>query len=157
MADSIQEQLMNQMVAQLSLITTANGYSNTIASVQRWNQGGVETIAVPTLVLKEGECTAELSQSVFPSIKRRLTVEVIIIALQDEADSRSGGEIINGLVADVELAIAANRTWNGLAIMSDPPTYFEAELDAVMPHLAKGMRFEVVYEHLRHNPYEQAS
>lgn len=156
MADSVQEQIVKKIVAALGQITTANGYSNTIASVQRYHLSGVETAVVPTIVVKEGECAAELGQSVYPSVRRRMELVIVPITRHDEvADPRSGGEILNSLVADVERCVAMNRTWDGLALQTDPPNYLETELEAVEPHLSKGVRFEVVYEHIRTNPYVQ--
>jgi len=154
--DSVQEQIVKKIVAKLALITTANGYSNTIASVQRHNLDGVETVNVPTLLVKEGECTAELGRSVAPSVMRRQEMFVVIITTQDPLDARSGGEILNSLIADVERCLSQHRTWDGLAITTDPPDYFETELDATMPHLTKGLRCSVQYEHFRNDPYGQA-
>ena len=157
MADSVQEQIVKKIVAALSRITTANGYSNTILSVQRYNLSGVETSVVPTIVVKEGECTVELDGSIYPSIRRRMELVIIPITRHDEvADPRSSGEILNSLVADVERCVATNRTWDGLATQTDPPHYLETELDASEPHLSKGVRFEVSYEHVRTDPYAQA-
>lgn len=148
---------MKKIVTALSQITIANGYSNTIASVQRYHLSGVETAVVPTIVVKEGECTVELGQSVYPSVRRRMEVVLVPITRHDEvADPRSGGEILNSLVADIERCVATNRTWDGFAIQTDPPNYLETELEAVEPHLSKGVRFEVIYEHVRTDPYVQA-
>jgi hypothetical protein len=156
MADSVQEAIVKKITAALGQITTANGYSNTIASVQRYHLSGVETAVVPTIVVKEGECVVELGQSVHPSVRRRMEVVLVPITRHDEdADPRSGGEILNSLVADIERCVATNRTWDGLAIQTDPPNYLETELEAVEPHLSKGLRFEVLYEHVRTDPYVQ--
>jgi hypothetical protein len=156
MADSIQEQIIKQIAARLAEITVAAGYANTIKSVQRHQLTGIETSDVPTLVIQEGDSTADLSKSVFPSIFRRMEVFIIIVTTQDPADSRSGGEILNSLVADVERCVAVNRRWNELARDTEPPMYLTTDLDAVLPHLSKGLRFEVLYEHVRNDPYAQA-
>jgi hypothetical protein len=155
--DSIQEQIVKKIVAALALITTANGYDNTIASVQRINIGGVETSALPTLLVMEGECTPELGKSSAPSLQRRMELAVIAITTQDEAaqPTITGGEILNSLIADIEQCVAQHRTWDGMAMTTDPPMYFDAAFDAITPHLSKGLRFEVVYTHLRNNPYAQ--
>lgn len=158
MADSIQERIVKKIVAALGTITVANGYSNTIGSVQRYHASGVRiNVAVPAILVKEGECSVELALSVYPSIQRRMQVEVTPFTSHDEvADTRSGAEILNSLVADVERCVATNRTWDGLAIQTDPPQYFETELNAEEPYLSKGLQFDVVYQHLRTDPYAQA-
>lgn len=146
MADSIQEQIIKAIAVALG----------NVAPVQRLQQGGVDLSVVPTILVKEGECSVDLSKSVFPRIRRRMEVMAVVITRQDEVtDTRSGGEILNGLTADIEVRLAMDRTWGGLAIMTDAPSYLEVEMDAVTPHLARGLRFEVTYEHNRLDPYLQ--
>lgn len=156
MADSIQEQIVKKIAQALGEITTANGYANTIQSVQRHQQSGMDLATVPTVLIREGECLADLTKSAYPKVLRRLELMAVIVTRQDEVnDARSGGELLNSLVADVERRLGASPTWDGLAIMTDPPSYLEVEVDATSPHLARGMRFETVYEHLRTDPYAQ--
>lgn len=156
MADSVQESIVKKIVAALATITTANGYSNTIASVQRFMLSGIDLITVPTILVKEGECSVEKELSAYPYIRRRMELVLVPITRHDEvADTRSSAEILNSLVADVEQCIIADRTCGGLAIQTDPPSYLETELEANEPHLSKALRFEVVYEHVHNNPYSQ--
>lgn len=151
---------MKKITAALAQITTANGYSNTIASVQRLNQDGVDLASVPTILVKEGECVVELGQSIAPNVRRRMEVMAVVVTRQDETptslDTRSGGEQVNSLIADMERVLANNRTWDGLAIQTDPPSYLEVDMEASTPHLARAVRFEVLYEHLRVDPYVQS-
>jgi hypothetical protein len=160
MPDSVQESIVKKIVAALGQITTASGYSNTVASVQRLNQEGVDLAVVPTILVKEGDCTVELGASIYPNVRRRMELMAVVVTRQDEsatsADLRSGGEIVNSLVADMEKVLANNRTWDGLAIQTDPPSYLEVEIEASTPHLARAVRVEVIYEHLRVDPYQQS-
>lgn len=160
MPDSIQEQIVKNVVNALGRISTVNGYANTIALTQRLNQSGVDLAAVPTLLVKEGECTVESGASSYPNVRRRMELFVVIVTRQDETptstDTRDGGAILNSLVADVETVLANNRTWDGLAIQTDPPSYIEVDMDATTPHLARGVRCEILYEHVRTNPYSQS-
>jgi hypothetical protein len=157
--DSVQEQIVKKIVALLAQISTANGFDNTIASVQRLNQEGVDLAVVPTILVKEGDCTVDMGQSIYPMVRRRMELLAVAVTRQDETatstDTRSGGEQVNSLVADIEKVIGNNRTWDGLAIQTDPPSYLEVEMDAVTPHLARAVRFEVLYEHIRTDPYSQ--
>jgi len=159
MADSIQEQIMEKIVSALAEVTTTNGYANTVQSVQRHNQSGVNLSTVPTVLVKESDCLAELDKSSHQRVRRRLEWFAVAITRQDETststDTRSGAEQLNSLVADIEQRVAASRSWDGLAIMTDPPDYLEVEIDAVTPHLARGLRFSTVYEHTRNDPYSQ--
>lgn len=154
--DSIQEQIIKKVADALNGITIANGYQNTINSVQRYRASGVDLANMPTILVKEGDCAPELAKSAYPHIQRRMELFVVVCVSHDEAaDSRSGGEILNSLVADIETALSANQTWDGLAILTMPPEYLTIEIEAVTPHLARGLRFEILYEHVRSNPWTQ--
>lgn len=157
MADSITEQIMKKAAQALSEITVANGYANTIASVQRHQQSGVDLATTPTILIREGDAEVDLFKSVlYPTIRRTLEWYAVVITRQDEInDPRSGAEILNSLVADIDKRVAASGNWDGLAIMTDPPAYLEVEVDATSPHLARGLRFTTSYEHRRDNPYAQ--
>lgn len=146
MADSIQEQIVKKIALALS----------PIALVQRLQQDGVDLATVPTILLKEGDCSVDRGESVYPNIRRRMELFAVAIARQDIAgDTRSGGEILNDLVAQIEGALQVGRRWDGLAIDTESPNYLHVELDSVTPHLSYGMQFAVVYEHLRNDPYSQ--
>lgn len=159
MAVSIQEQIIVQIALALARIQPANGYENAVASVQRYNQSGVDLSVLPTLLIKEGDVSVELGQSIAPNVRRRMELFVVAMTQQDETasstDTRDGATMLNSLVADIEKVLANNRTWNALAIQTDPPSYLDVEVDAVTPHLARAVRFEVLYEHLRIDPYSQ--
>jgi len=159
MSGSIQEQIVQKIATALSGITVARGFANTIGVVQRLNQSGVDLAVVPTILVKEGEVSIEVGQSAAPNVRRRMELWAVAITRQDETsastDARSGGEQLNSLVADIEKVLQNNRTWDGLAIQTDSPSYVEVEMDAVTPHLARAVRFEVVYQHLRIDPYSQ--
>ena len=159
MADSIQEQIVKKIVVACASITVANGYANTIASVQRHNQSGIDLATLPTILVKEGECSYDLMKSASPRIRRRMELFLVVATQQDETpdstDTRSGGEMLNSLVADIEQRLGASQNWDGLALMTDPPSYLEIDIDAVTPHMGRGLRVEVSYEHVRNNPYSQ--
>jgi hypothetical protein len=159
MADSVQEQIVKKIVAALAMITTVKGFDNTVQSIQRLNQSGVDLADPPIILVKEDDCNAEIAESIYPNIRRRMGIFAVAITRQDESststDLRSGGEILNSLVADMEKVISNNRTWDGLAMQTDPPSYLEVEMDATVPHLARAVRFEVTYQHLRTDPYRQ--
>src|SRR3954466_2273835 len=140
--DSIQEQIVKKIVTALT----------PIAAVQRLHQDGLDLATVPTILLKEGDVTVE--EVSYPNVHRKMELFAVAIARQ-VGDTPSGGEILNGLVAQIEEALQQNRTWDGLAIQTEPPSYLSVELDATTPHLSVGMRFEVSYQHLRVDPYHQ--
>lgn len=154
--DSIQEQILKTISAALATISVANGYENEISSVQRFRASGIDLSTMPTILVKEGDCFPELEKSAAPRIRRRMELFLVVCVRHDEAaDPRSGGEILNAFVSDIERCLASNQRWDGLALMTDPPTYLEMEVDAETPHLARGLRVEIVYEHIRADPRTQ--
>ncbi len=156
MADSIQERIIKKIALAIGEVTTTNGYANTIASVQRHNMLGMDLATVPAVLIREGNCSVDLEKSPYPNVRRRMELFLVIAHRQDEVnDARSGGEILNSLVADIEKRLGASQNWDGLAISTTPPEYLEIEIDAVNPHLTRGMRIETVYQHVRMDPYSQ--
>ena len=157
MADSIQEQIIKKLTVALAGITVANGYENTIKTVQRYKASGVDlATTMPTILVREGDCTPEPSVSPFGQVRRTQQVYLIICVSHDElTDVRSGGEILNSFTADIEKRLGVNPTWDGLAIMTRPPEYLEVQVEAETPHLARGLMTEIVYEHLRGDPFSQ--
>jgi hypothetical protein len=155
-SDSIQEQIVTKIATALAGITVANGYANTLASVQRHNQTGMNLGTLPTVLIREGECHPDLEKSARPNVRRRMEVYLVVVAQQDEADlTMTGGRLLNSFVADIERRIGASQNWDGLAIMTDPPSYLEVDVDATTPQLARGLRVDVTYQHLRTDPYSQ--
>lgn len=154
--DSIQEQIIKKVAAALAQITVANGYQNTIASVQRFMASGINLNTLPTILVKEGDCAKEPGQSKYLSVRRRMELYLVVAVKHDEtADPRSGGEILNSFTADIEKRLAGSSNWDGLAILTEPPDYLDMDVDAETPHLARGLRTEIVYEHLRTDPRAQ--
>jgi|SRR6185503_5692064 len=154
--DSIQEQILKTISTALATISVANGYENEIAVVQRFRASGIDLSTMPTILVKEGDCFPELEKTSAPHVRRRMELFLVVCVRHDEAaDPRSGGEILNSFVSDIERCLASNQRWDGLALMTDPPGYLEMEVEAETPHLARGLRVEIVYEHTRADPRTQ--
>ena len=152
--DSLQEQIIKAVAARMATITMANGYQNTIKLVQRHEALGMDLAKMPTILVREGDCSAELSQGSHQQIRRRMEVLIVVATGIDElAEPRSGSEVLNSLAADIEKALGYNERWNNLALMTEPPEYLTLDIDAETPHLARGLRVVITYEHGRGNPY----
>ena len=151
MADSIREKIMKNIKTVLQTITVGNGYSNTILSVQRFIQSGHKLLDVPVILISEGSETAEDKA---PNLTMKtLSVYLAVITRQDETiDTRSGAEVMNSIVADVEKAMVADFTRGGNSIdtkiiSSDPIDVQDGE-----PELGVLMQFEIIYRHGRTDP-----
>jgi hypothetical protein len=157
MSDSIQERIVKKVAAAMASITVANGYNNTIKSVQRYRWSGIDLNNLPTIMIVEGTCDVELLKSTHERIRRRLELYIVVAVPDDEvADARPGAEILSYFAADIEKRLGASQQWDGLALMTEPPSYTELSFaDAETPHLARGLRTEIVYEHVRSDPFTQ--
>lgn len=154
--DSIQERIVKKIAGAMGQITVANGYQNTINSVQRHQWSGIDLNNMPTILVKEGDCDVDLTRSSHQRIRRTLELFLVVCIQQDEqTDTRSGGEILNSYVADIEKRLGASQNWDGLALMTEPPSYLSIEIDAETPHLARGLRTQISYEHVRSDPFTQ--
>jgi hypothetical protein len=154
--DSIQEQVVKKVASAMLSITVANGYQNTIASVQRFRASGIDLTTLPTILVKEGNNDADLTKSSHQRIRRDMELFLVVAYRHDEeVDPRSGGEILNSLTADIERRLGASQHWDGMVLMTEPPSYLEMEVDAETPHLARGLRTVITYEHVRDDPFSQ--
>ena len=156
MADSILEQIMKKLVIVLQSITAANGYANTILNVERQSASGPSLARMPSILIEEGDCPVDFTKSSHERVRRSLELEVVIVTgVDQEVDQRSGSEIINSIMADVESAIGQHERWDGLAIMTEPPDYTTRDVDQETPQLHRGLRYLIHFEHLRGNPWAQ--
>lgn len=153
MADTIREQVMKKVQAGLREIRKANNYANNINpdSVQRFKQGGISTLEPPVLLIEEGP--EEPTYTTVGLINIWLDVFISIVIVQDEeTDPRPGAEIINSLMGDVFRAMAANPSWDDVAIDTEyrgaTPIYKtegNAKLDV-------SMQFGIHFRHNRTDP-----
>lgn len=147
MSDSIQEQIIKQIT---QAMTTVPG----IKTVQRHQASGMDLGVTPTILVREGDCAVEITKSSHQRIRRLLEVILIVATgIDEESDARSGSEVLNSLIADIEQAVGEDETWGQLALMTSPPEYVRLDVDAETPHLSRGLRIEVTYEHERGDPW----
>lgn len=152
MADSVREVIMKQIQTTLEGITVANGYANTMQSVQRFRQDGQVLTATPLCVLMEGGDNVQLDGP-YPLITRHLTVSVVIIHRQDlDTDTRSASEVMNSLVADVLKAMHADFTRGGHALETSELGIGELDAEEGQPELVQTVGFQIGYRHRRDDP-----
>jgi hypothetical protein len=149
MADSIREQITKAIAAKLATVTTANGYANTIASVQRFKQPGQTAVNVPVVILLEGEEAAHdgpMGGNGYTT-KRLNYFLAVFTRIDSSSDSRSADEVLNDILADLEQAVMASRTWSGLAIDTTPVSIGGIEAEDGQPEVGRTMQIEVLYRH----------
>lgn len=142
---------MKNILTSLEAIKSINGYVNTVASVQRFKQGGQSVLDVPSILIAEGDEEAEYGP--YPIMTKRLEVYLAVVTRQDEeADSRSAAEVVNSLTGDVIRAMANDFTRGGNAIDTIERGSGPIEVEEGQPELGMLMRYEIHYRHGRTDP-----
>jgi hypothetical protein len=115
MADSIRQQIMDKLDAQLKTITVRNLYEHDLGdNVFAWRDtenNPLQTSELPGLVYKD--VTEERESHSFAADLHTLTVEMGVYFSGDD-----GPETMRSLQADLVKAISAKSTWDGLAMDS---------------------------------------
>ena len=104
MADTIREQIIDNIKTTLEGITIANGYVNTIQSVQRWEKSGNTLVNMPCIIITPGP---EEKRDLPGLIKEcELTVYIDTYIIHDKvANPESTDEMLNTLIGDIEKAL----------------------------------------------------
>lgn len=150
MSTSIREYILQNIKSTLEQVTEANGYNNTIASVQRFMQNGNTFESIPCVVIAEAPETKRPEPN--PNFTCLLTVDILIYTRQEESDTTATGTILNSLLADVEKALMVDVTRGGYAhdtnITSNEP------FDTVpgQPDAGIILSIEIEYQHKQTDP-----
>lgn len=156
MADSVREQIMKNVQATLEAVTVENGYTNTLRSVQRFQQGGQQLSAVPVAVLIEGGDDVDLEgplAGAYSLTSRTLTVSVVIIHRQDlDTDGRSASELMNTIITDVQKAMQTDHTRGGVALDTNEAGIGEMDVEDGQPELVQTIGYRIQYRHRRTDP-----
>lgn len=156
MADSVRELIMKDIQRTLETITTANGYRNTLASVQRFNQAGQSLANTPVCVLMEGEDSVDQEGPLagsFSLTSRTLSVSIVVVHCQDlDADARSASEVMNGLIQDIQKAMQVDHTRGGVALDTMEIGIGEMDVEEGQPEIVQTIGFRIRYRHQRTDP-----
>lgn len=159
MADSVRELILKDIVTTLQTVTVANGYGNTLQSVQRFQQGGQVLSETPMVVVMEGEDQVSAQGPLSGSVgltTRNLTVNTVLIHRQDdETDARPATEVMNSLVADVQKAMLTTFSRGGHAIDTTELGIGELDAEEGQPELVQTIAFRVQYRHRFDDPTQE--
>jgi len=159
MADYVVEAGLKQVKTKLESITIANGYQNTIQSVQRiiW-EGQTLAAGTKTIFMKQGpeEMVDQLCAGANTILQCRRRLALAIAMQPDEGEPKSVDELINSLAGDVVKAMLTEpRTFGG---------YFErvefAEMTEFDPlegqrAICFGLGFDIFYRYRTSDPTQQ--
>lgn len=158
MADSIRELILKDVVTTLQGVTVANGYTHTLQSVQRFRQGGQLLAETPMVVVMEGEDQVSMQGPLSGTgslTTRHLTVNLVLIYRQDEdTDTRSASEVMNGIVGDVQAAMLGSGAYTrgGHALTTEELGIGELDVEEGQPELVQTVAFRVRYRHRFDDP-----
>lgn len=147
---TIRERILANIKTTLEAITIANGYVNTIASVQRWDKRGNPLRQVPCIVINAGQEEKQMSPN--PYFTCRLSVYLDVWIRQDEADATATDVILSGILGDIEKALMIDNTRGGFAIDTNIKNNVPFETVEGQPHAGLTIELEVLYQHTQSDP-----
>lgn len=150
MSTSIRENILAELKTTLEAITVAHGYTNTIASVQRWNQRGNSLALVPCIVINSGQ--EEKRPEPNPQATCKFTIYLDVWYRQDDDETRPSDQIISGLLADVEKALMVDPTRGGNAEDTNILNNVTFETVEGQPSFGIILELEIVYKHKLTDP-----
>lgn len=159
MPDPVCELIGKNIKTTIEGITTGNGYTFTVASVQRFLQGGQASASVPAVFIKDGGETVSdgPANGDYSLVRCRRVYGLLLIHRIDESsESRSGDEIMNLFTADVQKAMLAAPRRGGAAIDTKEISNEYVQPEEGVPALNRYLEFEVLYQRRRTDPTAQA-
>jgi hypothetical protein len=150
MSDSVREKILENIRTTIATVTIANGYVNTLASVQRWKQIGNSCKDIPCVVIVEDSENKKPVPN--PNFSCILPVDILIYTRQEESDTRSTGTLLNSLLADVEKVLMVDVTRGGYA--HDTNITGNDPFPTVPGEPAAGiiLNIEIEYQHTQTDP-----
>ena len=147
---TIRERILANIKTTLEAITAVNGYSNTIASVQRWDKRGNPLRLVPCIVVNAGQEEKQMSPN--PYFTCRLSVYLDVWIRQDDADSTATDVILSDMLGDIEKALMIDNTRGGFAIDTNIKSNVPFETVEGQPHAGLTIELEILYQHKQSDP-----
>ena len=147
---TVRENILANIKTTLESVTTANGYDNTIASVQRWDKRGNPLRQVPCIVVSAGQ--EQKTPLPNPFFTCHLTVYLDVWVRQDAADVVVTDSVLSSLLGDIEKAVMADYTRGGFA--KDTVLHSSVPFESVegQPHAGLIIEIEIVYQHKQGDP-----
>lgn len=113
--DPIDEQIIQNVVSTIGIVTVTNGFANTITSVERPNPGIGNVGKNLAAVVYQGN-PEPIEDSIQTGREWMHPINILITVVESEGSSTPIDQRINSIRADVEKALMADITRGGLAI-----------------------------------------
>ncbi len=150
MNTSKRELILDNIKDTLELITTNNGYNNTLANVQRWKQKGNSLVDIPCVIISAGR--EEKVPEPNPQTTARLTVFIDLWTQQNDDDTSDTDTLLDSLLLDIEKAIAVDYTRGGYAEDTIIRGITPFETVEGQSHCGLMIELEIVYKHKINDP-----
>ncbi len=147
---TVRESILQNLKTALETISTANGYHNDIANVQRWRQSGNSLLAVPCIVINAGPEEKEPIPNPFTTCK--FTVYLDVWMRQDSSDPQATDTLLNSLLGDVEKALIQDITRAGNAKDTNIKSNVLFETLEGQPQTGIIIELEIIYQHKQDDP-----
>lgn len=152
MSVSVRENIFVNLKTVLATITVANGYANTIASVQRWLQHGNLLKSAPAVIIKAGPETKSPARS-YNLTDCHLSVMLDLWIREAETSTDDSEVVMNSLFCDIEKALTLDITRGGYArdtriVSATPFETMEGE-----PLFGLAIELEIIYAHKQTDPF----
>lgn len=148
MAESVREQILENIVTTLETIDRESGYFFTVAKANR-HVGGVGSVQQsPTLFVNVGAEQVVTKVHDYNTMSMALTVEAWV-----RSDKSTLARDVERILADIRQVIQVDYTRGGLAIQTDYAGCTEPVItDAEVMWGTIGVQFNVLYRTLRTDP-----
>lgn len=146
---------MKHLEVTLEGITVANGYQNTLHSVQRIQQEAQEPVHGNGVHLVDGDDVVDgvVLNGLDDLLSRRRHIDLVLVGVQDtETDRRSASEFMNSLELDVRKALQVDVSRGGLAVNTEEVQANELDVQIGMPELRRVLGYDIRYRHRRTDP-----
>lgn len=147
---TVRESILQDLKTTLETISTANGYHNDIANVQRWRQSGNSLLSVPCIVINAGPEEKEPVPNPFTTCK--FTVYLDVWMRQDSSDPQATDTLLNSLLGDVEKALIQDITRGGFAKDTNIKSNVLFETLEGQPQTGIIIELEIIYQHKQDDP-----
>ena len=150
MAQTIRDKVLSNLKTVLETITTANGYSNSLKKVSRWDQRSNPLSDTPCLTIALANESKEPEPN--PLYTCRLTVLLEVWVCQKKSDPLSTDELLCSLLGDVEKCVMQDITRGGFAKDTDIKGSQPFEGVEGQPYAGIVVELEIEYEHNQLDP-----
>jgi hypothetical protein len=150
MSTSRRESILANIKTTLDGVKIANGYENTLASVQRWKRSGNILNNMPCVIVNAGIEFKEAGPN--PQKTCTFMVHLEIWHRQDEEGTSDTDTLLNSLLLDVEKSLMVDATRGGYAVDTKVGSIVPFETLDGKPDFGAFVELEIIYQHAFDDP-----